>query len=228
MVFNQPPPLSCSALPRLPRECYSESVLSVVAGILVSNPGQTPAMAAIEGLPCRIGLLDSSFAFMYALSQADLSSQALGASPVVQSFLSTLTRVRTKPLDASPKGVVCANQSLAMLAHAQTHVKVLMDKAVVERLLTMLNPEHFTALTRWPTQEGGNRQGANDLLDSVMSVLNQPFNLSEAGIPEAKALLPAYLVRANFVAVLCFPCTTTAMMAPASLTLLDMLSYHGA
>jgi hypothetical protein len=164
-------------------------------------------MAATEGLPCRIGLLDSSFAFMYSLSQADQSSQALGAGPLVQTFLKTLTRPRTQPIDVSPKGVVFANQSLAMLAHVPAHIKVLGDNAIIERMLSMLNPEHFTALTRWPTQEGGNRQGANELLDSVMAVLNQPFNLSEAGssksVEMAKALVPTYLVRIGLASMLC-------------------------
>ena len=171
-------------LPELPAVAYSTATLEVAGALLRQPAGERPALAVVEGLPCRAGFADAAIAFLEGLMRggsASPSQQAAHSSSLAEALLAMLSpsegangSAQAPALDLSPCGVLSACHALAALIAARPH-DALLPEARVRWLLRLLAPEHMSALIVWPTHFSGNRKGVMRLLDTVCLPLQQPL-----------------------------------------------------
>jgi hypothetical protein len=141
-------------------------------------------MALVEGLPCRVGFIDSSITFLMALLSADASAPCsiqAQSSSLAQRFLAIISRPGPPHLlDVSPAGILAANTVIAALSAACPRDGLLADRNVVGWLIGLLAEPHISALLIWPLSSGGNRTGVANLLEAVCAAICKPFTNSEA------------------------------------------------
>jgi hypothetical protein len=174
-------------LPALPHDAFGASTLETAAQLLAHPAGPRPALAAVEGLPCRVGFADSAVAFLEGLlasGPGTPSHDAAHSSRLAEHLLAMVAGPQgggtggappPTPLDFSPCGVLAVCRALAALSAARPHDGVLTAEPRVRWLLRLLAPEHTSALIIWPTHFSGNRKGVSRLLEAVCLPLQQPL-----------------------------------------------------
>lgn len=198
--------------PALPHVCYSPQTLSTAADLTMTRSESSPLLEALEGLPCRAGVLDAPFQFLTALLPApqpdsNASAQSLPSasvimnSPLVAAFLSVLSGPHAGLHDLSPNGALRVPQILGRMVSTSAGAAVLSERAHVSRLVGLLAPQHISALLVWPINSGGNRKGVTDLVNAVCWALNHAFTVSEqAGRDNARKAAEAKLMVRSAVA----------------------------
>lgn len=177
-------------VPVLPHVCYSAQTLSIAADLTVARPESSPLLEALEGLPCRSGLLDAPFQFLFSLLPSPQvegnpavpslpNASVTMNSPLVSAFLSVLSGPHTGLQDLSPDGAIRIPRILGRMVSTSAGAVVLSDKACVSPLVGLLSPQHISALLVWPINSGGNRRGVTDMVNAVCNTLNHTFAVSE-------------------------------------------------
>lgn len=198
--------------PVLPHVCYSTQTLRIAADIITARTADSPMMEALEGLPCRAGMLDAPFQFLASLLPLPLADPKMPApslpstptvvnSPLVAAFLSVLSGPDSGLLDLSPTGAICVPQVLGRVTATTDGVAVLTERAYVKRLVGLLAPHHISALLVWPINSGGNRKGVTDLVNAVcwsltcsFAVCEQPMRDNRRLAAEAKLLVRQHAI----------------------------------
>ena len=167
---------------KLPAACFSQEVLDIAKQLLQQQPssGQLPALAHVEGLPCRTGSLDAPIAYLEALLLAGPHSDChkVACQHQLGPALLQVCKLQPggwQPLDLSPAGVLSTCTALSALCAAKPHDMTLSEPATAHWLLSLLAPEHIAALILWPTQFAGNRKGVARLLEAACVPLQQPL-----------------------------------------------------
>lgn len=170
--------------------CYSTQTLSIAADLITTRSTDSPMMEALEGLPCRTGMLDAPLQFLTALLPPPVldpkaappslpSTPAVMVSPLVSAFLTALSSADSALLDLSPTGAICLPQVLGRMTATAEGVAMLSERATVKRLVGLLAPHHISSLLVWPINSGGNRKGVTDLVNAVCWALTHSFTVCE-------------------------------------------------
>ena len=219
------PTAAQNGLPPLPQIAFSASTLETAAALLRAPASTQPALAPLEGLPCRAGFADAPIAFLDALlaSGSNTPSHSAAHSSCLAAALLDVTAPAASPpppLDLSPAGVLASCSALAAVIAARPHEDLLASDARIAWLLRLLSPEHLAALVVWPTHFAGNRKGVSRLLDAACVPLQQPFANQEAAAkdPVTRRIATGLHVRL----------TTRLLFLPTTLclTVLITLQYH--
>jgi hypothetical protein len=181
-------------------------VIATASALIRRTPGdRAPKLEILEGLPCRVGLLDAPFAYLLSLipphahAAVPCVHRAL-ESPLARATASALSGPHENLLDLSPVGTMTATKIMERMVSIGTGASIMSDHGAVSRLLGLLSQLHLSALLVWPINSGGNRKGVTELVNYICVALNSVFVAAEMAPQDSGRK------QAEQALVVCFSC----------------------